>query len=132
MAATAADARQLKAAANGGILTVQITAFGDENALGFSLNFDPRAWRFIAARAGRDALGATVIVNASETAQGRVGVVLALPHGQHLHAGEREAVVLQFTPRRREALLNARFGDLPVATSVVDSSARPLPIRRLY
>ncbi|MEP7337208.1 MAG: proprotein convertase P-domain-containing protein [Acidobacteriota bacterium] len=132
MAATAADARRLKVVASGGILSVQLTAFGDENALGFSLNFDPQAWRFVAARAGRDALAATVIVNASETAQGRVGILLALPSGQSLRAGEREAVVLQFTPRRRAVLLNARFGDVPVATSLVDSTARPLSVRRLY
>jgi hypothetical protein len=131
LADTAADARQLKAAATGGILTVQLTAFGDENALGFSLNFDPQAWRFVAARAGRDALAATVIVNAAETAQGRVGILLALPGGQSLREGEREAVVLQFMPRRRAALLNARFGDMPVATGLVDSMARPLPVRGL-
>jgi len=127
--AESASARRLTAKGNGSMLAVKLSAAGNENALGFSVSFDPRQWRFVAARAGRHAQQATVIVNSTQTGQGRIGIILALPNGQTLRAGEREAVILEFAPRRRGAALKARLDDGPVAASAVDSNARALPVR---
>jgi len=122
-------ARSLSAEPDGDLLNVKLQAVGDENALGFSLSFDPQQWRFIAARLGSDADQATLLVNSAEAAQGRIGIALALPSGQTFRAGNDEAVILQFAPRRGAIPLNARFDDLPIPATAVDSTARPLAIR---
>lgn len=110
----------------GNRLAIKLDATGVENALSFSVNYDPERWRFVAANAGSDAPRATLIINSTQTAEGRVGILLALPSGATLPPGEREAVVLQFAPRgRTRPPLNVRLGDAPIATSVVDAAARP-------
>jgi subtilisin-like proprotein convertase family protein len=121
--------RSLTAETVGDLLSVKLQAVGDENALGFSLSFNPQEWRFIAARAGSGAGQATVLVNSSEAAQGRIGVALALPSGQTFRAGNNEAMILQFAPLGRALPLNVQFSDLPIITTAVDSNARPLVIR---
>ncbi|MFN0112324.1 MAG: proprotein convertase P-domain-containing protein [Blastocatellia bacterium] len=104
----------------GATMAVKIKATGDENALSFSLNFDPNEWRFVSAKVGRDARPATLIVNPAQAAQGRLGFVLGLPAGHRLRAGDVEIIVVQFAPRRRaRQSLKTEFGDLPVARSVV-------------
>lgn len=112
---------------NGSFLSVKIKGEGNKNALSFSLDFDPNEWRFVSARPGRDARQATIIVNQNEIAQGHIGIVLALPGGRTMRAGENEAVVLQFAPRRRNRqILQAQFGDFPVARNAVDSKANSI------
>jgi subtilisin-like proprotein convertase family protein len=123
--------RSLTAEPNGDLLSVKLQAVGDENALGFSLNFDPQQWRFLAARLGSDARQATLLVNSTQAAEGRIGIALALPSGQTFRAGNDEAVILRFTPRRPTVPLSAHFDDLPIPTTAVDSNARPLAVGHL-
>ena len=109
--------------ARGG-LSVRLNANGNENAMSFSLNFDPTEWRFVSARTGRNARQATLILNQNETAQGRLGVMLALPGGQSFRPGEDEVIVLQFAPRHgSKQPLQTELSDFPVARSIVDARA---------
>ncbi|MGH9854382.1 MAG: hypothetical protein ACREBD_31440, partial [Blastocatellia bacterium] len=63
-------------------LDIELNALGGENAAAFTLNFDPAALSYVSAEVGNAAAGATLVVNTSQTANGRVGIALALPAGQ--------------------------------------------------
>jgi uncharacterized protein (TIGR03437 family) len=111
-------------------VAVSLDARGDENALGFSLLFNPSQWRFVSAIAGRDVGGVTLHVNVNEAARGRIGLAIALPAGQTFDSGAREIVILQFAPRLAEpseTALAIGFGDQPVAREIVTAEARALP-----
>ncbi len=107
-----------------GAISIRLNAHGTENALSFSLNFDASKWRFVSARTGRQARQATLILNQNETAQGRLGVMLALPGGHSLRPGKAEVIVVQFAPRHRNKQpLQAELGDFPIARSIVGTHA---------
>ena len=118
--------RNLKMKTSGSVLTATFNASGTENALGFSVGFDPKQWRFVQAKAGQDMSRATVIVNSTAASQGRVGVMLALPSEQALHMGENETVILEFAPRGRsgKSKLEVEILKAPIAPEVVDFRAR--------
>lgn len=126
--AVKAAAPALTVASDGSQVSVNLNASGEENALSFSLKFDPKQWRFVAAQAGRNARQAAVIANSTELKQGRVGILLALPSGQTLSAGEGEIVVLQFAPLRPGHRLPPAvgLGHSPVVAAALDSQARPV------
>jgi hypothetical protein len=108
---------------------VELDAHGNENALGLSMRFDPAQWRFAGATAGRDTRNATLHVNALQSANGYVGLAMALPTGEILPVGAREIVVIRFIPlSRRSALTRAvEFADYPVRRELVDSRANVAP-----
>jgi uncharacterized protein (TIGR03437 family) len=112
-----------------GAVMLELEAQGGENALGFSLSFDPAQLRFLTAAPGRDASGATLNVNTSQAANGRIGVLLALPAGESLAAGVRQLVVLSFAAASSGASTSAplTFGDQPVARELADVNARVVP-----
>jgi uncharacterized protein (TIGR03437 family) len=112
-------------------LVVALDALGNEAAVGFSLVFDPTAWRFDSASAGADAGGGTINVNADQSRYGRVGIALSLPAGSAFAVGTRELVRIRFTPvsAGTEAPMAAAFGDLPVGREAADAGANALQIR---
>jgi uncharacterized protein (TIGR03437 family) len=134
--ATAAAEQPLRAIKSGfepgptGSLSVSLDAQGDEQALGFSLRYDPTQVRFISAQAGRDAAGATLYVNAGEAASGRVGIALSLPTGQTFAAGAQQAVTVTFATASDSSGSSAtiEFADHPIAREIADADARPLPV----
>lgn len=134
--AASADARTIrltKESLTGGrqiLVTVELDAQGGENAWGGSLSFDPSIWRFVGAGQGDDASQATVFLNTAQTAQGLVGLTLALPAGQELRAGTRRIAVFRFTalPRRTNAKDSFVFGNHPVVQQLVDVWARELTL----
>lgn len=111
------------------LFIIELTTRGDENALAFSLNFNPRHWRFMTAGAGRDAKRASLQVNASQAAAGRLGLALVLPPGETLKAGQREVVVLSFASLTGAPGNDTKLGfsDEPVAREVVDAETNSLP-----
>jgi hypothetical protein len=110
-------------------ITIELGAEGNENALGFSLDFDPARLRFVSAAVGRDASRATLNVNASHAAQGRIGLALALPAGQTIPAGQRQILVIHFAvvAEGEAATAAIGFGDWPVRRELSDANAVPLP-----
>jgi hypothetical protein len=76
-------------------LAVTLEAQGDENAVGFTLSFNPEAFVFAGLNAGADAGGANFIPNTSDAASGRVGVAMAWPTGLTPGAGTLELARLQ-------------------------------------
>jgi hypothetical protein len=108
-----------------GEFIAELDAQGDENALGFSLQFDPGEWSFVSAATGRDAAGAALHVNATQAARGRIGVALALPAGQRLNAGARQIVIVRLAARGGRGAIE--FSDYPVKREVVDAEANVTP-----
>jgi len=111
-------------------VSVELVAQGDENALGFSLNFDASILSNPQARLGKDAATASLNINSSQQNQGRLGIVLSLSSGQKFSAGTREIVVVNFAITSNTAAISTPidFGDQPVAREVSDSNANSLPV----
>ncbi|HKC89651.1 MAG TPA: PPC domain-containing protein, partial [Blastocatellia bacterium] len=110
------------------MLTVELNSLGNENALGFSLNFDVTQMTFVSAALGPDATGANFQVNSLQVAQGRLGIGLALPSGQTFQAGARRIAVVTFSVPQTSSINSTTvgFGDLPIARETVDSLANNL------
>ena len=122
-------ARAVRAVASSGepnLMTVYFDAEGDENAIGFSLQYDPARLRFAGAELGPELGNATLMVNARKLASGRVGLMLALPAGQSLRAGGVALLNARFTmaPGGSPAVARVSFGDEPIARETVDVHAR--------
>lgn len=109
-------------------LTIAVNALGSENALGFSLRFDAKQWRFASAAAGHDARTATLQINADQAARGRIGVALALPAGRALQTGSRQLLVLEFATliESQPIPLVVSFGDAPIPREIADAGAQPV------
>jgi hypothetical protein len=115
----------------GGTVAVPIVldAQGDENALGFSITFDPAVLSNPTAALGSDAASATLIVNAAQAAQGRYGVLIGLPAGQAFAAGAKQVVVVTMTIASDAAAETTpvAFGDQPVVREVSNVTSVSVP-----
>ncbi|MEK7830434.1 MAG: kelch repeat-containing protein [Acidobacteriota bacterium] len=111
-----------------GTLAIELDAQGNENALGFSLNFDPAQLRFVSANLGSGAGGATLNPNTIQAANGRVGIALALSTGQAFAAGNRQLLVVTFAALNSGtgATTTVTIGDQPVGREIVDAAANSL------
>jgi hypothetical protein len=99
------------------VVQVALEAIGQENALGFSLNFDAQTLTFLGARVGTDASGASLLTNSRDVGRGRIGIALALAPGKSFAVGTREVAEIEF-----KALVAGVASDVPI--SFVDS---PIP-----
>lgn len=109
-----------------GTAAVVLAAQGNENAVGFSVTFNPAVLTFVNHTNGSDVTGATVNVNASQSAAGRVGIAIAQPAGAKFAAGNRQLIVLNFTVANPAASTSLGFGDSPVGREVSDELAEVL------
>jgi hypothetical protein len=103
-------------------VSIELESLGDENAIGFSLNFDPAKLAYI----GASTADATLQVNALQAAQGRLGLALAKPAGQSFPAGLSTLVQVQFKALAAGSA-NIGLGDAPVVRDVVNLVAEPQP-----
>ncbi|HKQ73511.1 MAG TPA: IPT/TIG domain-containing protein [Blastocatellia bacterium] len=111
-------------------LTVELNSLGNENALGFSLNFDATQMTFVSATLGPDGVpGTSLQINSMQAAQGRLGVGLALPSGQAFQAGARRILVVAFNVPQTSSVnsTTVSFGNVPIPRETVDSAANDLP-----
>jgi len=110
-------------------VAIGLTALGDENAVGFSLNFNPAILGNPRAALGGGATGASLNANAAQAAQGRFGVVLALPAGQAFAAGTRQLVIVTFMVASGavRGMTPINFGDQPVTREVAGVNGLALP-----
>jgi hypothetical protein len=108
-------------------VNVNLVALGDENALGFSLDFDPAKAAFIAAAPGSHAVGAALNVNATQAATGKLGIALALATGQSLSPGTNHLLTVTFKPLPGVVgAFQPAFGDVPVPRQTSDAAAAEL------
>jgi len=107
-----------------GTASVQLDSLGDENALGFSLVFDPAALNYVSAGLGSAGNGVTLFVNDSQAAAGRLGFVLGLGTGQTFAFGARELVKVTFRAvDGAKGTCPVSFADQPVVCEVSDTNA---------
>lgn len=98
------------------VMPVVVGAQGTENAMTFSVMFDPAKLAFVGAVPGSAAGNASLNQNLGQVATGRIGLALALPPGTSLAAGSREVVQLRF----------AALAAAPASTTVIFTNG-PVP-----
>jgi uncharacterized protein (TIGR03437 family) len=104
------------------VASISLQANGDENALGWSINFDPRDWSF--AGASSPIARAQVLLNKTSAAEGRIGVALVLAPGESMAPGRQNIVDLEFTRLRVQAHpFVIGFGDEPIVREAVTVDA---------
>ncbi len=108
-------------------LSIEYEAVGNENAFGFSVNFDPMVLGSPTAALGSGVAGATLLFNNLQAAQGRVGFALALPAPNTVAAGVRQLATLSFTILKVGVTTQLTFGNQPVAIEIVAADATLLP-----
>lgn len=111
-----------------GAVSVMMAARGGENALGFSLKFDPAALEYQSASLAGGTGDMALELNDAHASEGRLGAVMALPAGRGFEAGARPLLRLAF---RAGASIQTNtlvaFADDPVAREMCDTLAEPLP-----
>ena len=107
-------------------LSVELVSQGDENAIGFSLQFDQNLLTYVAAETGSGASNALLITNTGQTAAGRLGVALALPAGEKFAVGTRALLTVRFNVAGTAANTAVSFGDQPIRRQVADVNANSL------
>ena len=106
---------------------VELLALGGENALGFSVLYDPARLVYQGATLGEGAAGAALQVNASQAPSGSVGLVLAKSVAQSFPAGTATVVRVQFRAVGTTGTNSVAFGDAPVWREVADVNADVQP-----
>ncbi len=106
-----------------------MTAQGNENAVGFTITFNPAILSNPQAALGSGATGASFNTNAAQAASGRFGVALALPAGQAFAAGARRLVTVTFNVANGapQGPTPIEFSDQPTAREVAGVNANILP-----
>ncbi len=112
-------------------IEVELDARGEENAVGFSLNFPAGNWRVQSAKVSDELSSASLLINRSEVKEGRLGFIVSMPIGQKLPAGKHRIAMLRFSPvtaTKSPELSGFSFGDSPVSRELVDANAESLPL----
>lgn len=113
-------------------VVVEMVAQGDENSVGFSLNFNQTILSNPQVFAGADAQSATLIVNDTQASSGKIGVIAALPAGQSFTAGTKQIVTIAFNTAPTNVYSSpVTFGNVPIAKAVVNTNADALPANYL-
>jgi hypothetical protein len=106
---------------------VELRAAGDENALGFSVQFDAEAVSYVSATLGKDAVGAMPNINATQAASGRVAFTIALQPGAAFAEGLREVLRIRFRGQRAAAgSYTLSLVNQPVACQLSSAAAEVL------
>jgi RHS repeat-associated protein len=103
---------------------VDLVSLGDENSIGFSLEFDPARLTFLGATAGGG--GYSLIVNSSGAAQGRLGIAVSRAAGNAFAAGTRRLVNVQMRAGADLGTTAIAFGDTPIIREIVGVQAQLL------
>jgi subtilisin family serine protease len=114
------------------VLPVELVSLGEENALTFTVVFDPAVLSLVSAGPGTGAGGALLLVNAAEATAGRVGVGLAMGAGERFPAGTLQLLelVLDLAGSAPTGTSPVSFGDRPALCQVAGPDAVPLPVIR--
>lgn len=108
-------------------LSVHLDSLGDENALAFSLAFNPAELSFVDATPGDGVKSASVNLNANRASQGRIGVAIALPTGARFSPGSAQVLRVRFVPVTSSPT-KVDFTDGPVFREVSSPAAVPLAV----
>jgi hypothetical protein len=106
---------------------VVLVANGNENAVGFSVDYSPTLLTNAGAVVGSGAPGASFVVNPNQA--GQIGIGVALPSGTTFAPGTQEVARISFVAAASSTNFNANltFGDVPTKRLISDAKANPLP-----
>jgi len=107
--------------------SVDLEAQGDENAVGFTLAYNPVAISFVRLEPGDATGSATFVVNTNQTSNGRVGVILALNQGTTFNPGVRRLAKMNFATSTA-GTFPLTLTDQIATRCVSDAIANELPI----
>ncbi len=105
-------------------LPVVLRTLGDENAVGFSIRFEPAHLEYKGVQRGASALGANLVLNTNLLAEGRVGVVLAKAAGEHFGASTAPILLFNFLARGITGSNVISLEDRPVLRELADASGQ--------
>jgi hypothetical protein len=109
-------------------VSVALNSGGGENALGFSIGFDPEVYGYRLARLAQQASDATLLVNSHYADIGRIAVSLALPPARAFNGGVKELIEIEFAPVTADARqIVVNFHNVPLQLEVIDADAQALP-----
>jgi len=104
-------------------VAIELVAAGDENGVGFSLNFDPARLAYDGVSLGEGVADGTLQVNATQAGQGRIGVVLVKPAGANFASGATVLAQVRFTALGQTGSTPISLGDWPVVREVASVGA---------
>jgi hypothetical protein len=107
-------------------ISVLLNSQGDENALGFTLAFNPGALSLISATLGSNASGSTLNVNTNQAANGEVGIALAKSFGTSFTSGTDEVVKVSFRSTGVAGSYPVTLTDQIVRREISDANASVL------
>jgi uncharacterized protein (TIGR03437 family) len=108
-----------------GTVEVEMDAMADENALAFTINYDPALMSFSEAVLSQALSEAKLYVNTARAASGQIAIAFALPAGKTMPPGTARILTLRFLPTggANNAITKISFGDQFVKSEVVDAQA---------
>ena len=108
---------------------VIFSANGNENALSFSLSFNPSLLQFANISAGSGTGAAALLVNTNQVGSGRIGFALSLPVDTTFACGPQEIAQITFTSSvsANPTATPISFTDLPIPRQISDSQGLVLP-----
>jgi len=110
-----------------GTVRMVLNAQGNESAVGFTLNFNPRQMKFMGAKLVGATSSAMLDLNTRQVASGSVGVALLLPLPKAIPAGRQPIIELTFQPLIR-GLAPLTFTDQLVTRELAGITATALPV----
>ena len=107
-------------------LPIEFEAQGDENALSFTLNFDPKLVSYANFKAPD---GWAVNVNTRQASEGRIGIMMALSTGKVVASGKQQLLTLFFGAMGVNGNTNATlsFDDQIFERDISDAKATLVP-----
>jgi hypothetical protein len=112
------------------VVPVTIIANGNENAIGFSLNFNTQRFTYAGVTLGSGATGGTLLLNSSVSNTGRLGVVVVFPYQSNFTPGTQEVIRVTFNSLPLLGVSptssTISFADQPVSRELTDGSLQVL------
>lgn len=112
------------------VVPVTIVANGNENAIGFSLNFNTQRLTYTGVALGSGATGGTLLLNSSVSNTGRLGVVVVFPYQSNFTPGTQEVLRVTFNSLPllgvSPTTSTISFADQPVSRELTDGSLQVL------
>ncbi len=111
------------------IVPLILVANGNENALGFSLNFNPAHLAYGHVTLGAGARGGSLLLNTSQLAVGRLWIGITLPSGTTFASGTQTIAQVNFTAQILTSATSSPivFGDQPKPRELSDVLGNILP-----
>ncbi len=114
------------------VLPINLLSQGNENALQFSISFDPTLLTFTGATLGSGATNGSLLANVNQIGSGKLGLLISLPSDASFSTGTQELAEVSFfvSPVTNTNVVAISFGDQPTVRQV--SSALPSILPAAY